>query len=83
MNLPFKMPRGARSLADLDPLPQIPAELAELTLPMLLWALGTGPRLTEDPYADAKRANFDRLIFAKMPLLCSGPGGLLHIERHP
>lgn len=63
-------------LSDMDPLPNIPHELADASLEALVLALAAGPRLAVDPYAMAKATNFDRLFFSKMPILCGGPTGL-------
>lgn len=62
-------------------LPDLPEDAAEAGMSALLLAIGQGPRLDRDPYAVAKAANFDRLIFGKMPVLCAGPTGVLHIGQ--
>lgn len=68
-------------LTDLDPLPEIPEEAAEAGLKAMVLALAEGPGLRDDPYAVAKAGNFDRLLFNKMPVLCSGPRGVLDIGK--
>jgi hypothetical protein len=68
-------------LIDIDPLPELPAYAAEAGMSALLLAIGQGPSLLRDPHAMAKRANFDRLLFNKMPVLCSGPRGVLDISK--
>jgi hypothetical protein len=72
--IPRPHPNG---LADLDPLPEIPQELATVSIDALLLAIGAGVPLTTDPYAAAKITNYDRLLFAKMPILCDGPRRIL------
>ena len=66
-------------LVDLDPLPDIPRETAEAGLAALTLALAQGPSLRDDPYALAKCANYDRLLFDKMPILCDGPNHLISL----
>lgn len=69
------------ALTDLDPLVDLPEEAAKAGLDALLLAIGQGPPLARDPYAMGKAANFDRLLFNKMPVLCSGPRGVLDISK--
>lgn len=69
------------NLTDLDPLVDLPEDAAKAGLDALLLAIGQGPRLDRDPYAVAKAGNFDRLLFNKMPVLCSGPRGVLDISK--
>lgn len=59
----------------------LPQAAAEAGMAALMLAIGQGPRLDRDPYAVAKAANCDRLMFCKMPVLCAGPTGLLQIGR--
>lgn len=68
-------------LTELDPLVDLPEDAAKAGLDALLLAIGQGPPLARDPYAMAKAANFDRLLFNKMPVLCSGPRGVLDISK--
>jgi hypothetical protein len=68
-------------LVDLDPLPELPPDAAEAGYNALLLALAQGAPLLQDPYAMAKLANHDRLMFNKMPILCSGPRGVLDISK--
>lgn len=78
---PPKHLRGVSGLHELDPLPTLPDDAAEAGMSALMLAIGQGPRLDRDPYAVAKAANFDRLLFSKMPVLCHGPRGVLDIGR--
>lgn len=68
-------------LTDLDPLPSIPDDAAEAGMTALMLAIGQGVPLSRDPYALAKAANLDRLLFSKMPILCHGPRGVLDISK--
>lgn len=58
------------------PLPVLPREAAKAGLSALLLAIGTGPSLATDPHGELKMNNFDRLVFDRMPVLCTGPGPL-------
>lgn len=62
-------------LTDLDPLPQIPHEAADAGLHALTLAMAAGTPLRELPPAFALlfHANFDRLMFDRMPIICTGP----------
>lgn len=70
------MTKRIQGLTDIDPLPELPEDVAEASLETLLLAIAAGPPLVADRFAVAKANNFDRLIFHKMPVVCGGPTGL-------
>lgn len=62
--------------------PEIPQELAALSLSAMMLGLGErAPRFDEDPYADVYAHNWTRLLLRRMPVLCTGPAGLLTIGK--
>lgn len=64
-----------------DDVPAIPREHASLGLSSLMLALGEPGRadFDKDPHADVFAHNVTRLLKARFPVLCDGPGHVLTI----
>jgi hypothetical protein len=76
-----EQPRGFTGQTELAPLRDLPDYAAEAGMSALLLSVAGGTRLDVDPYAVAKAGNFDRLMFCKMPIICTGPTGFLGIGK--